>query len=84
MLKCMPEAGRDRHGEQSEAGWLAALRTGNLYQLFWGGDGVNENGLSRKHILKACELAVPLALEYVDLISATAGRPYLIEETVWR
>ena len=53
-------------------------------KLFWGGDGVNEKGLSRKHILEGADAALRrLRLDYVDLVFC--HRPDLhtpIEETV--
>jgi voltage-dependent potassium channel beta subunit len=53
-------------------------------KLFWGGEGVNRNGLSRKHILEGLRDSLErLQLEYVDLIFC--HRPDLhtpIEETV--
>ena len=53
-------------------------------KIFWGGDSVNEKGLSRKHIVEGTDLALQrLQLEYVDLIFC--HRPDYqtpIEETV--
>lgn len=53
-------------------------------KLFWGGEGVNEKGLSRKHILEGTDAALRrLRLDYVDLVFC--HRPDLhtpIEETV--
>ena len=53
-------------------------------KIFWGGDGPNDKGLSRKHILEGTDSALKrLQLEYVDLIFA--HRPDVntpIEETV--
>jgi voltage-dependent potassium channel beta subunit len=53
-------------------------------KIFWGGDGPNESGLSRKHIIEGTENALQrLQLDYVDLIYA--HRPDIntpIEETV--
>lgn len=38
-------------------------------KLFWGGDGKNENGLSRKHIMEGMEASLKrLKLDYVDLV----------------
>jgi voltage-dependent potassium channel beta subunit len=38
-------------------------------KIFWGGRGVNDRGLSRKHILEGTEAALKrLQLDYVDLI----------------
>jgi len=54
-------------------------------KLFWGGSGVNDNGLSRKHILEGINASLKrLQMEYVDLVFC--HRPDLftpIEETVW-
>jgi len=53
-------------------------------KIFWGGEGVNRNGLSRKHILEGLRDSLDrLQLEYVDLIFC--HRPDIhtpIEETV--
>jgi voltage-dependent potassium channel beta subunit len=53
-------------------------------KIFWGGEGPNERGLSRKHIIEGTDLALKrLGLDYVDLIFC--HRPDLhtpVEETV--
>ncbi len=53
-------------------------------KIFWGGKGVNDRGLSRKHILEGTDAALArLQLDYVDLIFC--HRPDIrtpIEETV--
>ncbi|MBT3313391.1 MAG: aldo/keto reductase [Anaerolineae bacterium] len=53
-------------------------------KIFWGGDGVNDKGLSRKHIVEGVDTALKrLQMDYVDLVFA--HRPDLhtpIEETV--
>jgi voltage-dependent potassium channel beta subunit len=53
-------------------------------KIFWGGDGPNDSGLSRKHIIEGTEYALQrLQLGYVDLIYA--HRPDIntpMEETV--
>lgn len=53
-------------------------------KIFWGGDGPNASGLSRKHILEGTDASLErLQLDYVDLIFA--HRPDIntpIEETV--
>jgi voltage-dependent potassium channel beta subunit len=53
-------------------------------KIFWGGEGPNDKGLSRKHILEGTEAALKrLQLDYVDLVFA--HRPDIntpIEETV--
>lgn len=54
-------------------------------KIFWGGDGVNDRGLSRKHIFEGTNAALKrLQMDYVDLIFC--HRPDIhtpIEETVW-
>lgn len=54
-------------------------------KIFWGGDGVNDSGLSRKHIFEGTHAALKrFGTDYVDLIFC--HRPDLhtpIEETVW-
>ncbi|MCP4140951.1 MAG: voltage-dependent potassium channel subunit beta [Chloroflexi bacterium] len=53
-------------------------------KIFWGGDGANDKGLSRKHIVEGVDAALErLQMDYVDLVFA--HRPDLhtpIEETV--
>lgn len=53
-------------------------------KIFWGGDGVNDRGLSRKHIIEGTHAALKrLQTEYVDLIFCHRPDPYTpIEETV--
>ncbi|GBD89613.1 L-glyceraldehyde 3-phosphate reductase [bacterium BMS3Abin04] len=54
-------------------------------KIFWGGEGVNDRGLSFKHIIEGTNAALQrLQTEYVDLIYC--HRPDIhtpIEETVW-
>ncbi len=54
-------------------------------KVFWGGDGPNDNGLSRKHIMEGIDGSLKrLQMDYVDLLFC--HRPDLftpIEETVW-
>jgi len=54
-------------------------------KIFWGGRGVNDRGLSRKHISEGTNAALSrLQLEYVDMIYC--HRPDVetpLEETVW-
>ncbi len=54
-------------------------------KIFWGGEGPNDRGLSRKHIIEGTDAALKrLDMDYVDLIFC--HRPDLdtpIEETVW-
>lgn len=53
-------------------------------KIFWGGDGPNDTGLSRKHLLEGTYNALQrLQLEYVDLLFAHRPDPDTsIEETV--
>jgi voltage-dependent potassium channel beta subunit len=54
-------------------------------KLFWGGNGPNDGGLSRKHIMEGIDASLKrLQMDYVDLLFC--HRPDLftpIEETVW-
>ncbi|MCC7129570.1 MAG: aldo/keto reductase [Anaerolineae bacterium UTCFX2] len=54
-------------------------------KIFWGGDGPNDTGLSRKHLHEGTNAALKrLQLEYVDLIFC--HRPDIhtpVEEVVW-
>ncbi len=54
-------------------------------KLFWGGDGPNDSGLSRKHIMEGMNAALKrLQLDYVDLVFCHRPDMYTpIEETVW-
>lgn len=68
----------------AKAGWKRSdlvLST----KIFWGGQGPNDRGLSRKHIVEGTEAALKrLRTDYVDLIFC--HRPDVetpIEETVW-
>lgn len=68
----------------AKAGW----KRGDLVlstKIFWGGEGPNDRGLSRKHIVEGTEAALKrLRTDYVDLIFC--HRPDVetpIEETVW-
>ncbi len=53
-------------------------------KLFWGGDGPNDQGLSRKHILEGAEAALDrLQTDYVDLVFChRPDRATPVEETV--
>jgi voltage-dependent potassium channel beta subunit len=53
-------------------------------KIFWGGDGPNDNGLSRKHIIEGLDAALErLQMEYVDLIFCHRPDLYTpVEETV--
>jgi voltage-dependent potassium channel beta subunit len=59
--------------------WLVSSK------VFWGGDKPNQKGLSRKHVMEACEAALKrLQVDYIDLYFC--HRPDIntpIEETVW-
>jgi len=54
-------------------------------KVFWGGDLPNQKGLSRKHVLEACDAALNrLQVDYLDLYFC--HRPDIstpVEETVW-
>jgi voltage-dependent potassium channel beta subunit len=54
-------------------------------KIFWGGDGPNDTGLSRKHLIEGINASLSrLQMDYVDLIFC--HRPDLhtpVEETVW-
>lgn len=53
-------------------------------KIFWGGEGPNDKGLSRKHIIEGTNAALArLQMDYVDLIFCHRPDPYTpIEETV--
>jgi voltage-dependent potassium channel beta subunit len=53
-------------------------------KIFWGGEGPNDRGLSRKHILEGAEAALArLQLDYVDLIFCHRSDLHTpVEETV--
>lgn len=54
-------------------------------KIFWGGDGVNEKGLSRKHILEGTDAAIErLQVDYVDLVFCHRPDPLTPTETVVR
>lgn len=54
-------------------------------KVFWGGDLPNQKGLSRKHVVEACDAALKrLQVDYLDLYFC--HRPDIntpVEETVW-
>ncbi len=54
-------------------------------KIFWGGDGPNDTGLSRKHLMEGVNASLKrLQMDYVDLIFCHRPDPYTpIEETVW-
>lgn len=54
-------------------------------KIFWGGEGPNDTGLSRKHIIEGCNAALRrLQTDYVDLIFCHRPDVYTpIEEVVW-
>jgi voltage-dependent potassium channel beta subunit len=54
-------------------------------KIFWGGEGPNDVGLSRKHIVEGMNAALKrLQLDYVDLIFCHRPDFYTpVEETVW-
>lgn len=53
-------------------------------KVFWGGEAVTENGLSRKHVVEACHAALRrLQVDYLDLYFCHRPDPETpIEETV--
>lgn len=54
-------------------------------KIFWGGDGVNEAGLSQKHIREGISNSLKrLQLDYVDLVFCHRPDPYTPTETVVR
>ncbi len=54
-------------------------------KIFWGGDGVNEKGLSRKHIYEGMEASLDrLQMNYVDLVFCHRPDPLTPTETVVR
>ena len=54
-------------------------------KIFWGGDGVNEKGLSRKHIFEGIESSLErLQLSYVDVLFCHRPDPLTPTETVVR
>jgi len=66
-----------------KAGW----KRSNLVlstKIFWGGDGPNNMGLSRKHIIEGTNAALErMQTDYVDLVYCHRPDPYTpIEETV--
>jgi voltage-dependent potassium channel beta subunit len=54
-------------------------------KIFWGGEGPNQRGLSRKHIVEGTEAALKrLQVDYVDLIFCHRADLHTpVEETVW-
>ncbi len=54
-------------------------------KVFWGGEGPNDRGLSRKHVFEACRNSLRrLQLDYLDLFFCHRPDPNTpIEETVW-
>ena len=54
-------------------------------KIFWGGDGVNEKGLSRKHIYEGVDAACSrLQVDYVDLVFCHRPDPLTPTETIVR
>ena len=54
-------------------------------KIFWGGDGPNQSGLSRKHLVEGLKASLErLQMDYVDLLFCHRPDIYTpIEETVW-
>ena len=54
-------------------------------KIFWGGEGVNEKGLSRKHIIEGLDASLErLQLDYVDMVFCHRPDPHTPTETVVR
>lgn len=54
-------------------------------KIFWGGAGVNEKGLSRKHIMEGLDAGIErLQVDYVDLVFCHRPDPFTPTETVVR
>jgi voltage-dependent potassium channel beta subunit len=54
-------------------------------KIFWGGDGVNEKGLSRKHIMEGLDDSLKrLQVDFVDLVFCHRPDPHTPTETVVR
>ena len=54
-------------------------------KVFWGGEGVNESGLSRKHILEGLSKSLErLQLDYVDMVFCHRPDPFTPTSTVVR
>ena len=52
-------------------------------KVFWGGSGVNESGLSRKHVLEGLSSSLDrLGLDYVDMVFCHRPDPFTPTETV--
>ncbi|MCB0301874.1 MAG: aldo/keto reductase, partial [Calditrichaeota bacterium] len=66
-----------------KAGWTRSDLVVST-KIFWGGNGPNDKGLSRKHIVEGTDAALKrLQMEYVDLIFCHRPDLYTpIEETV--
>jgi voltage-dependent potassium channel beta subunit len=54
-------------------------------KIFWGGDGPNDTGLSRKHLIEGTHASLKrLQMDYVDLLFCHRPDLYTpIDETVW-
>ena len=54
-------------------------------KIFWGGSGVNERGLSRKHIMEGMDSSLErLGLDYVDMVFCHRPDPHTPTATVVR
>ena len=54
-------------------------------KIFWGGAGVNERGLSRKHIMEGMDASLDrLGLDYVDMVFCHRPDPHTPTSTVVR
>ena len=68
----------------SEAGWSRDTYLVSS-KVFWGGELPNQRGLSRKHVVEACEAALKrLRVDYLDFYYChRPDKQTPIEETVW-
>lgn len=54
-------------------------------KIFWGGNGVNEKGLSKKHVMEGLDAALTrLKVDYVDLVFCHRPDPLTPTETIVR
>ena len=54
-------------------------------KIFWGGEGVNERGLSRKHVMEGLDASLKrLRVSHVDLVFCHRPDPFTPTETVVR
>lgn len=71
------------HAIHALLGQSLRSKTVLIGQIFWGGSGPNESGLSRKHILEGLDASLKrLQLDYVDLVFCHRPDPLTPTETV--